>query len=88
MVKGVNQTIIEINDTKNKYFTKAIFYVAPNIHGVNNKKLNEEAIKAINLISGNDIPLPIKTESKIKFLYLALGAGVSLAATIIFLLIF
>ncbi|MBE6852398.1 MAG: hypothetical protein E7505_02830 [Ruminococcus sp.] len=29
MIKGVNKKIIEINDTKNIYFEKAILYVRP-----------------------------------------------------------
>ena len=32
MVKAVNKLILEINNTKNDYFEKAVFYIRPEMH--------------------------------------------------------
>jgi hypothetical protein len=43
MVRGVNRQIIEINDTGNKYFEKALLFVAPGRSNTAEEKLNLEA---------------------------------------------
>ncbi len=45
MVKGVNKTVIEINDTGNELFEKIILYVAPKYGGINPVKLRSAALK-------------------------------------------
>lgn len=41
MVKAVNKLILEINNTENEYFEKAVFYVRPEMSGSN--KLRAQA---------------------------------------------
>ena len=43
MIKGVNKAIIEINETGNKYFEKAILYVRSEMSDENEKKLERQA---------------------------------------------
>lgn len=45
MVRGTNKIIIEVNDTQNKYFEKAILFVKDNIPQGNDVNLNTEAKK-------------------------------------------
>lgn len=40
MVKGVNKTVIEVNDTGSKVFDKIVFYVSPTCGGLSSKTLN------------------------------------------------
>ncbi len=43
MIKGVNKKVIEINDTENIYFEKAVLYVRPKMLNVPEKHLIKEA---------------------------------------------
>ncbi len=44
MVKGVNKTVIEVNNTGSKVFDRIVFYVSPACSNLNAKSLNK-AIK-------------------------------------------
>jgi len=44
MVKGVNKTVIEVNNTGSKVFDKIVFYVSPSCGNLSAKNLNR-AIK-------------------------------------------
>lgn len=44
MVKGVNKTIIEVNNTGSKVFDRIVFYVSPACSNLSSKNLNR-AIK-------------------------------------------
>lgn len=44
MVKGVNKTIIEVNNTGSKVFDRIVFYVSPSCGNLSAKNLNR-AIK-------------------------------------------
>ena len=48
MVKGVNKTIIEINDTGSKYFDKILFFVNPDKADTPQKKLESRAFDYIS----------------------------------------
>ena len=48
MVKGVNKTVIEINDTGSVMFDKVVLFVSPQYGNISTKRLNGEAK---NLIS-------------------------------------
>ncbi len=48
MVKGVNKTIIEINDTGNELFEKIILYVSPKYSNLNPLKLKAAATKELD----------------------------------------
>lgn len=43
MVKGVNKTVIEVNNTGSKLFEKIVFYVTPEFGHLNAKQLRKEA---------------------------------------------
>lgn len=40
MVKGVNKTIIEVNNTGSKIFDRIVFYVSPSCSNLSAKNLN------------------------------------------------
>lgn len=44
MVKGVNKTVIEVNNTGSKVFDRIVFYVSPSCSNLSHKNLNR-AIK-------------------------------------------
>ena len=43
MIKGVNKQVLEINETQNGFFEKAIFFVKPEYSGMSEGKLRESA---------------------------------------------
>ena len=43
MVKGVNKTIIEVNNTGSRYFEKIVFYVTPHYVNLSAKQLKRAA---------------------------------------------
>ncbi len=45
MIKGVNKQVLEIVETQNGFFEKAIFFVKPEYSGVSENKLRESAKK-------------------------------------------
>ncbi|MFR2153273.1 MAG: hypothetical protein ACLS48_00015 [[Eubacterium] siraeum] len=49
MVKAVNKLVLEINNTENEYFEKAIFYLRPELSC--NSKLRSQAQLYLNKIS-------------------------------------
>ncbi len=48
MIKGVNKRIVEINNTQNEYFEKAILYIKPEKSSLPQRELSEEAINYLN----------------------------------------
>ena len=48
MVKGVNKTIIEINNTGNSYFERAILFIDPEYCCFSEKRIKNEALKYLN----------------------------------------
>lgn len=48
MVKGVNKTVIEVNNTGSKVFDRIVFYVSPSCGNLSTKNLNK-AIKNFTL---------------------------------------
>lgn len=47
MLKGVNKQVLEINETQNGFFEKAIFFVKPEYSGMGEGRLRESARKEI-----------------------------------------
>ncbi len=45
MIKGVNKQVLEINETHNGFFEKAIFFVKPQYCGMSEGRLKEIALK-------------------------------------------
>lgn len=52
MVKGVNKTVIEVNDTGSKMFEKIVFYVSPAYGRLNSKQLRR-AVDDFSFKMGN-----------------------------------
>lgn len=48
MIKGVNKQVVEINETGNEYFEKAIFFVRPEYSGLSEGRLREKAQSSID----------------------------------------
>jgi|LSQX01.1.fsa_nt_gb hypothetical protein len=48
MIKGVNKQVVEITETGNEYFEKAIFFVRPEYSGLSESRLREKAHSAID----------------------------------------
>ena len=47
MIKGVNKQVLEINETQNSFFEKAIFFVKPEYSGMAEGRLQESAKKEL-----------------------------------------
>lgn len=47
MIKGVNKQVLEINETQNGFFEKAIFFVKPEYSGMSEGRLRESAKEEI-----------------------------------------
>ncbi len=62
MVKAVNKLILEINNTENEYFEKAVFYIRPEKAADN--KLSSSAEEYIKTVSKGAISTP-KTKSSV-----------------------
>lgn len=75
MVKAVNKLVLEINNTENEYFEKAIFYVRPEMSC--NSKLGNQAQLYLNGIS---LERRVKRGQKNKFLFI-IGALIGTAGT-------
>ena len=59
MVKGVNKTIIEINNTGNNYFERAILFIDPEYCYLSEKRIKNEALKYLNGVN-KDYPVSLR----------------------------
>jgi hypothetical protein len=89
MIRGVNRRIIEINDTGNKYFERALLFVRPDYADLPAARLHGEADRLICAIG-----LPPKqnrsrrSRPKVKISRVAaLGCGAVIISALIFLLV-
>lgn len=92
MVKGVNKTIIEVNNTGSKVFDKIVFYVSPSCSNLSSKNLNR-AIRNFTFLQDEKVYKPCKSLRQQRIIrrrvFVAGAAGIVLAlATIVTLLIF
>ena len=51
MLRGTNRSIIEISETENKYFERALLFVKPEFINLSPERLNREAKRMIGAIS-------------------------------------
>ncbi|MBE6795581.1 MAG: hypothetical protein E7533_03245 [Ruminococcaceae bacterium] len=65
MIKGVNKQVLELTETENGYFEKAIFFVKPEYSGLSEGKLRENARKELEKTG---TPPKIKSFGKTAFL--------------------
>ena len=64
MIKGVNKQVLEINETQNGFFEKAIFFVKPEYSGMGEGRLRESAKREIE--NAGMPPLKSKSTRKMK----------------------
>ena len=62
MIKGVNKQVLEIIETQNGFFEKAIFFVKPEYSGMSEGKLKESA--QMELAKAGKPPLSAKEKSE------------------------
>ncbi len=62
MIRGVSKQIIEINETGNQYFERAVFYVRREYIGSTDDKLSEEAQRLLDVASKP--PISAKCEKR------------------------
>ncbi len=67
MIKGVNKQVLEIIETQNGFFEKAIFFVKPEYSGMSEGRLRESAKKEFEN-AGKPPLTKSKRHEKIKFL--------------------
>ena len=60
MVKGVNKTVIEVNNTGSKVFERIVFYISPTCSNLSSKNLNR-AIKNFTFLLDEKSAKPCKT---------------------------
>ena len=78
MIKGINHSIIEVNDTGNEYYERAILIIKPEYASVQHDILEKEARK---ILSEMDAPSSLKkTKSKGKTTALFISAALLGAA--------
>ncbi len=90
MVKGVNRQIIEINDTGNNYFEKALLFVAPGRSDTPNAKLKAEAKHYLLSLSKAQEPKTLRQRHKIKMRkkhLIVISSAVAFAAAVAVLLL-
>ena len=51
MLRGTNKSIIELNETENKYFERALLFVKPEFINLSPERLNREAKRMIGSLS-------------------------------------
>lgn len=61
MLRGINRSIIEINETENKYFEKIIVFVRPEFGNLSDSHLQREAVRLV----GNMSAYPFGTKKRI-----------------------
>lgn len=64
MIKGVNKQVLEINETQNSFFEKAIFFVKPEYSGLSEGRLRETAEKQLSCVGAP----PEERENKKRFI--------------------
>ncbi len=73
MIKGVNKQVLEIAQTDNNFFEKAIFFVKPEYMGMSEGKLREQAK---NEMDGVGCPAYTKVKKHPKMKKIVLFGGV------------
>ena len=65
MVKGVNKTIIEINNTESEYFDRILLFVNAR-HKAGGAKLDDEAVKISQVLAGEKFRIPLRKMNAMK----------------------
>lgn len=64
MLRGTNKSIIEISETENKYFEKALLFVKPEFINLPPERLNREARKMIGSLIFSPMGLTTQTSAR------------------------
>ena len=85
MLKGVNKSIVEINDTGNMYFEKALLYIRPEMNNVPERHIAREAAEYIKSNVPDRISAPAEKKRRSLYVFLihfsvAAAALIALAA--------
>ena len=91
MVKGVNKTVIEINDTGSQMFERVVLFVSPQYGNISTKRLNCEARSLIRKFDSDYATTPSVRERfrqrRRVSTVLCVAALILLSATILFLIL-
>ena len=77
MIKGINKQVLEITETSNEYFEKALFFVKPEFSNYSENKLKELATSEIKNSFIPPKEKRTKKASKIKSIIIALSLFIS-----------
>lgn len=77
MIKGINKYVIEVSETSNRYYDKALLFIKPEYADVQRELLEKEAEK---LIRNMDTPSIIKQHKKLMYWGLRIGISVLIGA--------
>lgn len=77
MVKGVNKTIIEINNTESECFDKILLFVKAN-YGNDKTKLDREIAKISHVLKNETLRIPLRqAQKRRKRRLLLIGGGIA-----------
>lgn len=82
MIKGINRTIIEVTDTGNIYYERALLVLKPEYTDVNRSLLEKEAKKMLFSMSA---PSAMKKRHAIAYWTIRLGCASAVGAFLTFI---
>lgn len=77
MIKGINRQIIEITETGNHYYERALLVIKPEYIDADRALLEKEAKKILKEL---DAPAAIKKKNRVLYWALRLGAAAAFGA--------
>ena len=75
MIKGISRQIIEVADTENEYFERAMFFISPCFSDAERNALEKEASRMLRQMDS-----PSKIKCRRRWTYLAGRMAIALAA--------
>lgn len=84
MIKGINRTIIEVTETENAYYERALLVLRPEYAAVQRELLEREAKKILHNMNA---PSSIKRWHAVFYWFVRLGAAAASGALITFVLL-
>lgn len=77
MIKGINKQVVEVNDTGNRYYERAILFLKPEYADLQKEILEKEAKKLLKNIDANS---NVKRRNRILYWAIRLTPGVIFGA--------
>lgn len=84
MIKGVNRTIIEVTDTGNIYYERALLVLKPEYASVHRSLLEKEAKKMLMSMTA---PSSMKKSRAVGYWFIRLGASALAGAFLTYILL-